>query len=92
MDLDRWSTQGCDVSGLFFKGAHEMVDFPGRCHIKILFLIFFFFSPHHPVVSDQVLLPSDLLSLKTVSLVTHTDTRPGQNRTETQLEIHKFST
>lgn len=46
------------------KGAHEMVDFPGRCHIKypfVFFLICIFFFLHIPVVSDQVLLPSDLL-------------------------------
>lgn len=64
-------------------GAHEMDDFfPGRCHIKILLFLFFF---HFPVVSDRALLPSDLL-LMTVALVTHTDTRPGQNRTETHFQ------
>lgn len=81
----------------------------GRAHEMrwILFLIsrslphenheFFLFniSFHIPVVSDRALLPSDLL-LMTVALVIHTDTRPGQNRTEThfqpELEIHKFLT
>lgn len=46
MDLERWSTQGCEVSGLFVNkrggGAHELV----AATLKILF--FKFFVPSHP--------------------------------------------
>lgn len=81
-------------------GPHRDVMFQvyslKRGHMR--WLIFFFFPVaatfksflflfllHIPVVSDRALLPSDLL-LMTVALVTHTDTRPGRNRTETHFQ------
>lgn len=83
-------TQSSGASGrwfFFFNEAHELIYFPSLCHIKKMcfylvqkILFKFFFATH--AVSDKVLLPRDVL-LKTVALVKHTDTRPGQNSTDT---------
>lgn len=84
MDLERCPHRGVMLQVDFYslKGAHEMIS-RSLPHLKntFVFVLFCFFL-HIPIISDQVLLLSDLL-LKTVALVKHTDTRPGQNRTET---------
>lgn len=85
MDLEQCPHKGVMLQVEFYslKGAQD--DFSRSLpHLKNFF--FFVCFLHIPIISDQVLLLSDLL-LKTVALVKHTDTRPGQNRTETHFPV-----
>ncbi len=95
MGLEWWSTQGYVVSGLFFKGGHMIwLIFPVAATYKF-FLLFLFCIVflHILIVSDQVLLPSDLLFKDCFSSHTHWHQAwPKQDwdTFSTELEIHKF--
>lgn len=94
MGSERWSTQGCVVSGLFFKGGTWDGWFSRslpRWNTFFIFICILFL--HIPVASDQVLLPSDPLFEDCFSSHTHWHQAwPKQDwdTISTGLEIHKF--